>query len=284
MALLGLCACSEEPANDTDSAPANPKKVLVVGWDGAKSPAVIQADTPNLDRVASWGGVTFDATTQLTHATISGPGWASLLTGVAPDQHGVTFNGFYDDRDESWLTFMQRAHDAGLRTGVAVVWPEIATDIIEEGVSDENGLADEDGVADWMVAAIENGIFDVHFVHQDAPDHAGHAGEFDGGDPDYILAIEDSDVRLGRLIDAVQARTDEDWLIAVSTDHGGSGGGHGPMDAENQTIWTAYGYPGGDGGWSIDDATHMDVHATVLDFLDIEVDSRGIDGVSQIPK
>jgi len=51
---------------------------------------------------------------------------------------------------------------------------------------------------------------------------------------------------------------------------------------DRRTIYTAYGIPGGDGGWSIENATQMDVHPTVLDFLGIKLDSRGITGRSQL--
>ncbi len=282
LSILALVACSGSPTDDSSTPEGNPKKVLVVGWDGARPDAVQAASTPNLDKVASWGGIAWDATTQLTHATVSGPGWTSVLTGVGPDQHNVVMNGLYDERDNSWLTFVQRAHDEGLRTGVAVVWPEVATDIVEEGAADESWLSSDDGVADWMATGIANDSFDLHLVHLDSPDHAGHDTGYSADNPDYILAIEESDERLGRMLDAIETRTDEDWLVAVTTDHGGSGTGHGPLDADNQTIWTAYGYPGGSGGWKLPGASHLDVHPTVLDFLGVQIDSRGLGGVSQL--
>ena len=282
--LFALAACSGAPADtDVNGEPIAPRKVLVVGWDGAKPESVIVAATPNLDQLGAWGAISFAATTQLTHPTTSGPGWTSVLTGVAPDQHGVLFNGLYNNRDDTWLTFMKRAHDAGLRTGVAVVWPEIATDIIEQDASDENWLSGEEEVANWMVDKIEGDAFDVHFVHLDAPDHAGHASGYYVDNPDYIEAIEESDRRLGLLLDAVEAREGEEWLVAATTDHGANGTGHGTLDAENQTIWTAYGQPGGTGGWDLSNASHLDVHPTVLDFLGIDVDSRGVVGTSRVP-
>jgi arylsulfatase A-like enzyme len=278
-----LVACSGEAPDRGPDVPGNPRKVLVVGWDGAKPDSVQLASTPNLERVASWGGISYAASTQLSHATISAPGWASVLTGVEPEKHGVTFNSFYDERDASWLTFVQRARDAGLRTGVAAVWAEVATDIVEAGAADDTSVGGEDEVADWMATHIEADTFDVHFVHQDAPDRAGHDSGFYPDNPDYISAIEASDVRLGRLLDAIEARTDEDWLVAVTTDHGASGGGHGGMDADNQTIWTAFGTPGQEGEWILIDPNHLDVHPTVLDFLHIPVDKRSVGGVSQLP-
>jgi arylsulfatase A-like enzyme len=280
---LCLLACSEETPDKISDGPGPPRKVLVVGWDGAKPDSVQLASTPNLERVASWGGISYEASTQLSHATISAPGWASVMTGVEPEKHGVTFNGFYDNRDTSWLTFVQRAQDAGLRTGVAAVWPEVALDIVEEGAADEASVDGEDEVADWMAGHIEADTFDVHFVHQDAPDHAGHDTGYYPDNPDYISAIEASDLRLGRMLDAIEARTDEEWLVAVTTDHGASGGGHGGMDADNQTIWTAYGTPGETRDWGLANPSHLDVHPTVLDFLGIPVDTRGVDGVSQLP-
>jgi len=284
LTLLVLAACTgDDPKEPGAGDPGDPQKVLVVGWDGARPDCVQAANTPSLDRVVEMGGVSWDAATQLTHPTTSGPGWMSVMTGVAPDEHGVVFNGIYTEQDESWLTFVKRAHDEGLRTGVAVVWPEVATDIIEDDAQDDAFLSADDEVADWMATAVDNDDFDIHVVHLDSPDHAGHESGYALDIPEYMLAIEDADERMGRILDAVEAREGEDWLIAVTTDHGGVGNGHGPLNADNQTIWTAYGRLGDEGGWTLSNASHLDVHPTVLDFLQIPVDERGVAGISQLP-
>ena len=51
-------------------------------------------------------------------------------------------------------------------------------------------------------------------------DAAGHRHGFSLDVPEYLDAIQHFDRCLGRLLDAV-AQRDEDWLLAITTDHGG---------------------------------------------------------------
>src|SRR6516165_12546979 len=68
------------------------QKVLIIGLDGCRPDALREAFTPHLDeliRVAA-----FSERGQAGTITDSGPGWASILTGVWHDKHGVRTNAF----------------------------------------------------------------------------------------------------------------------------------------------------------------------------------------------
>ena len=78
------------------------------------------------------------------------------------------------------------------------------------------------------------------FVHYDDVDHAGHTKGFDPKEPAYLEAIAQADRRIGRLLAAIRARKTyrkENWLIIVSTDHGGSGRHHGGNTPAQRTIF-----------------------------------------------
>jgi arylsulfatase A-like enzyme len=58
--------------------------------------------------------------------------------------------------------------------------------------------------------------------------------------PEYVEALEVVDAQIGQMVDAVQARPtfeQEDWLIVLTTDHGGMGKAHGPQGDEERTIF-----------------------------------------------
>ena len=58
--------------------------------------------------------------------------------------------------------------------------------------------------------------------------------------PQYIEAIEEKDTQVGQMVDALKSRknyANEDWLIMVSTDHGGLGTSHGGPSEEERTIF-----------------------------------------------
>lgn len=242
-----------------------PGRVLVVGWDGVRADAAAAAATPNLDSLAAHGGLSVQATTHLTGPHVSAPGWMSVFTGAVPEDHGVLVNGVYDGRDEGARTFVDHAAEAGLTTAAAVAWPEIVTDILESDAVDETHLGSEDSVADFAITQFEIGA-DLVVVHQDAPDHAGHATGFSTDNLEYIEAIEAADVRLGRMLDVIPDGT----LVLVTTDHGGEGTSHGPTNEANHQIFLAGGVWGQPGGWDMSGASHLDVFPTVLGFLGLD--------------
>ena len=70
---------------------------------------------------------------------------------------------------------------------------------------------------------------DATFIHLDDVDASGHGKGFDPNVPEYIKAIEETDKRVGKIVAAVRGRSNyanENWLILVSSDHGGQGVQH----------------------------------------------------------
>ena len=56
---------------------------------------------------------------------------------------------------------------------------------------------------------------------------------------EYVQSIETVDEQIGQLLDAVLARptyVSEDWLVLVTTDHGGLENLHGGQSAEERTV------------------------------------------------
>ena len=90
------------------------RRAIVIGVDGLDGDEMHTASIPTLDLLEQvW---TRSARTQLTGATYSGPGWTSILTGVEVEDHGVTYNGGYDERNPGYPTVLLKLRDAGLET------------------------------------------------------------------------------------------------------------------------------------------------------------------------
>ena len=67
-------------------------------------------------------------------------------------------------------------------------------------------------------------------VYFGAVDETGHKHGFHPDVPQYVAAIEQVDEHVGEVLTAMRSRPNferEDWLVVVSTDHGGKGTGHG---------------------------------------------------------
>ncbi|WP_417384202.1 LamG-like jellyroll fold domain-containing protein [Gimesia sp.] len=88
------------------------KRVLVIGMDGTRPDALLQAKTPTFDRLIREGAFTDQAQIlgkrYQKNDTISGPGWSSILTGVWADKHGVHDNDFKGKNYELFPHFFKR--------------------------------------------------------------------------------------------------------------------------------------------------------------------------------
>ena len=107
LALIGGVACEPSaPESESVTAPQKKRYALIIGIDGVRPDALVAASTPAIDQLIANGLSTMNATTQLSAATSSGPGWMSILTGVEPSKHGVYSNGDYSNRNSDYSTFL----------------------------------------------------------------------------------------------------------------------------------------------------------------------------------
>ncbi len=77
-------------------------------------------------------------------------------------------------------------------------------------------------------------------------DHAGHANGFSPDVAPYTSAIEGVDSYLEIVFDGIRSRqtySDEDWLIIITTDHGGTGFSHGGNSSEEEIIFFIVHHP-----------------------------------------
>src|SRR5262249_6780032 len=118
-------------------------------------------------------------------------------------------------------------------------WPGIATHIVRD--ADVSTLFPKDAqVADMALRVLCDRDPDLLFVHFDEVDGAGHKHGLPPPVREYTRAVEQTAGHVGGLLEAVRARKDyanEDWLVLVSTDHGGSEKGHGKDVPEHRTVF-----------------------------------------------
>ncbi len=283
---LALVSCG------TDGSEPKSKHVLVVGVDGLLVSGLREASTPVLDGLIAEGAVTYDAFaggelgTTTEQATFSGPGWSSILTGVWVDKHGVTDNGFSAARFDEYPHFFARVReehpDAYLSSFVS--WQLINLVILESAEADEAfaPLVPTSLEADLAVTAAVVDHFaeqtpDVVFVHLDEVDHQGHVAGYSATVPEYLDAIERVDSQIGEMLDALRARDTyavEDWLVIVTTDHGGLGRGHGGQSVEERTVFLIASGPSVPNGRVVSPGPgHTAVPATAMKHLGLSVDS-----------
>ncbi|MGG7510451.1 alkaline phosphatase family protein [Plantibacter sp. YIM 135249] len=207
-------------------------KSIIIGTDGCVFTRLQDAHTPNIDRLVQAGML---ATSNLgadpLAPTVSGPGWSSIATGTWPDKHGVVDNTFAGSKFTTYPEYLTRLKTADPERSTLVVasWDPVAAHIFGPSVDERIGSPGDAATVETVSDRLENGDPDAIMVHLDEPDIVGH--DFGAASAQYLAAIENVDVQVGQLMDAIEARAtyaDEDWLIVVTTDHGHTPeGGHG---------------------------------------------------------
>jgi len=233
-----LASCSSDPIDciTCESRTVLPQDtietVLIIGIDGCRSDALLQAKTPNLDALAAGGAYHYHV--DRGPFTWSAPGWSDILCGVWPAKHGVTFNTFDNKHYDQYPPFTETLTKVWgcLNFGSFAHYIALNNQVLTEA-SVKVGVKDDEQVTNAAVRYIEDCNPDVVFVHLGEVDHIGHLKGFDPTVPEYIGKVEQSDRFAGELIAAVRQREalyPEDWLIISVTDHGGTMSGHGGKD------------------------------------------------------
>jgi predicted AlkP superfamily pyrophosphatase or phosphodiesterase len=247
VAVFARGALAAEPAG---------KRLLLLGIDGCRFDALEAAEAPRLDALIDGGAVAepirIFPERYRDADTVSGPGWSSILTGVWADKHGVLDNEFTApryDRHPPFFTLLKRTRPEALTVSLSD-WDPLAKKIMTS-VDDVRHFAAREGQensgGDYsaMDVAVTKAAVDVlttrdpvaTFVYLGQVDETGHQHGFHPSVPEYVAAIERVDALVGEILDALPQRAgyaDEDWLVLVTTDHGGRGTGHGGGHDEPQ--------------------------------------------------
>ena len=229
------------------------KKVLVLGWDGCRADAMCLAENRQAvdlllndggsAYIAYCGGANYPAPLRQVTATIEG--WTTMFTGMWGDGHGIT--GFDNVNTAQTHTFFTTAIEEGLIDSSAFCfsWSGHLTTYGKEmeydranGVNaawlysdgEEGGDGDEGTFRKALAELQKTDCPDLLFTIFEYCDYYGHTYGFWGETPEYVRAFRLSNEKSVSLIEAVKARPTyetEDWLILITSDHGGYVRGHG---------------------------------------------------------
>ena len=218
----------------------NEKKVLIIGVDGCRPDALQIANTPNIDALIANGIFAPDALND--DITISGPGWSAILCGVWSDKHGVVDNSFNGSNYEQYPSFYKYLNDFDASLDIASIchWSPINNTIIQNDADFKLNVSSEESVALEAINYLNQNPTDVMFLHFDNGDYAGHAHGFSPQVPEYMAAIEGIDGYIGMVMQAIENRptyTNEDWLVLITTDHGGLGTSHGGSSIQEENVF-----------------------------------------------
>ena len=228
------------------------KKAIVIGYDGCRADVLTEMVDGNsaidalLDdggsvKLSYCGGVNYpDPNTQ---DTSTAPGWCSILTGVWADKHGVTENDVTKSLEYKTLLSTLVEEKTIESSSFITRWKghfdrDNATYNDEKAYCEENELnvafnRCEDDAASHEFTLNEvkkSNCADFVFVIYEPTDGTGHDLGFTINNPKYKEAFKTADQYGLEVVNAIKAReayATEDWLIIITSDHGGIGTGHG---------------------------------------------------------
>ncbi len=234
------------------------KKAIVLGYDGARADALSLCEDDGAVAkliksggkayIAYCGGVNYPIFN--TQDTSTAPGWASILTGKWADEHGITANDITKSTEH--LTLLTSLVEDGLADDSAfyVSWnghfnSTNATYNLEKAYCEEKGLdvyfcdaEDDNGTYQNTLKDVKSlDCSDFIFTILEHTDHAGHSTGFDIENPDYITEFGLAEAESAAIIDAIEDRLTysvEDWLIIITSDHGGFNTGHGSFTIQER--------------------------------------------------
>ncbi len=240
------------------------KKVAIITFDGARADGLfnicLQNDKRSGENVNSalsgintlrengglylmyCGGEFDDKATK--QATSTSPGFATILTGKWGSVNGCRDNG--EPIIAGQDTILKTYSEAGKNVSFTARWDDHFSVVFKNEfiTHNENYIfnksTSETQTHELAKAAVARD--DMFFVIYESPDYNGHSEDFSLENYKYNKSIVDSDryaYELIELISARQTELGEDWLIIITTDHGGKGTGHGKQDYESKIIWFA---------------------------------------------
>ena len=294
MKKLVLAACAAvaaiPPLAGAGEAGEMRKKALVVMLDGFRADAVENADAANLRmlRDGEWQpgykcAWSLTANNIFDAKTVSGPNHISIATGVTFAKHGVPGNGKDTCDYKKWPSWLVRLVDAKpeMKTLFMYCWDWDRTLCPDPRVR-FHGAPDEKNAEKLAAAMAATDAPDAVMWYINGTDSGGHGWGYYPYTTGYFNKIHIFDKAIGKVLNAIASRpafAEEDWMIVVTSDHGGYHTGHNMKKGSpctcipflvvgrNVTQGRMAGSP-----------RNYDVAPTVLDHFGIDVSGMDLDG------
>jgi predicted AlkP superfamily pyrophosphatase or phosphodiesterase len=259
---------------DVAPAPRAPH-VIVISIDGLRPDAIERFEARVLKRMIREGAYSAQARTIYPSRTL--PSHTSMLTGVSPAVHGVTWNT--DEVDTRGVvevpTVFEVARSAGFST--AAFFSKSKLRHLQRPGSLDHVQAPRWVDVQVATQTVEDAVRYMRyrqpsllFVHIAEPDAAGHSFGWMGRA--YRLAVRRADGAVGQILEAAAATYGANsFTVIVTSDHGGHGRDHGSDSDEDTLIpWLAWGAGVAPGRIEAPVRT-MDTAATVLWLLGVRI-------------
>jgi predicted AlkP superfamily pyrophosphatase or phosphodiesterase len=247
--------------------------VFIISFDGGKPAVMQQSQMPTLMTMLKEGSGTWSAQTTFPSVTLIAH--TSMLTGVGPAKHKVTWNSAAPEKGLVPVpTVFALAKKQGFCTAMFVGKEKFehlnlpgSLDTYSAPGYEAKLVAKEAG--QYIVDKKPNLCF-IHFADSDG---AGHKHGW--GSPEQMASFADEDAALLTVQDAIRrAGIVDDSVLIMTADHGGHNRTHGSNSPEDMTVpWIIWGKGVKAGSTITAPVTTYDTSATALWLLDVPIPS-----------
>lgn len=247
--------------------------VIVISVDGLRPDAIERFGAGTMQRMMREGSHTLNARTILPSKTL--PSHTSMLTGVEPEDHGITWN---TDETETHghvavPTIFEMARDRGFTTAAFFSKTKFhhleIPNSLDHVDSPESGKWSAGRTLGNVGGYLQSAKPNLMFVHIGEPDYAGHFWGWMSGRYGHAVRVADQAIA-SVLTDANRAFGVGNYTVIVTADHGGHGRNHGSADPRDVTIpWIAWGKGVTPGQVLPDGIRTMDTAATAMWLLGV---------------
>ncbi len=257
--LLNFASCKRyydpppyfEPEGDTTK-PAL-RKVLLIAIDGAVPSEYKTMALPVLEELKAHSKYSWDAFTAENSSDASA--WKTLLTGISYTKHGIKDSSFMYIQDQndhehdivasypSMFSYILSSAKPDMKTSLITPWSNI-TQILAPEVADPVLAIDDKAVKDSALTRIKAEKIDFITVNFNSLSAAGKQFGFSASATGYKEAATKIDGYIGELMAALKARPgynkQEEWLVIITSTHGGDGFSYGGESPKETTGFAFY--------------------------------------------
>ena len=182
---------------------------------------------------------------------------ASILTGALPARHGISedtytseqiFDPDYDESMRVYPGFFQYIsdYDKTINTLAVTPWANLNRQLAKNASRTETTSSDEETLA-VTLKSLEKEDNRITYVSFRGVLDAARAGGWHSSNAEYVTAMRTMDNYVGQLLEQINARKYvyyEDWLIIVTSNHGGKKDGtYGGNSREERNMFGIFYFP-----------------------------------------
>ncbi len=207
----------------------NQRKVMVISIDGLGGTSLQKIAPPQIMALQKNSKFAYNTLKTETGAA----GWASMLTGTGYAKHKISNDDFEADQNDDNhqhenITSYRNVLDyvtqyRSVKTAIVTPWEDLRNfvKIADFAPVVSNDVQVKDSTLNILGQSRALGTMIVNFKDVEK---AGENGGFNEGNVNFKNAVLKTDEYVGNIVNAIKARENyekEDWLIIITTNHGG---------------------------------------------------------------